>query len=299
MASAGRDWLLRACALSALGLAVWLAGPRAYAVLAWRVEGVAEASGPRASIDRVGFHRAPEWTRGPLLLAVLADLEPRLRGEVGLLDEPAARDLAARVSASPWVRGVDLGRAFPDRLRARLRLRRPVLQVCWRQPGRVEALVDADGVCLPVVAGTDLPRTVLSGGSGGPWPAGTVHPDPRVRAAAGVAAEWRDQLVPRVPAAPALVEVDAANLRYRLLGEGRWSEVRVGLRRGDGETVYLAYDHPPGSAAPRVPIATKARVLGAILAEHPGLGGLVAGDLRFANRWRDWLVPRPSPTEPR
>jgi hypothetical protein len=54
----------------------------------------------------------------------------------------------------------------------------------------------------------------------------------------------------------------------------------------------FGYGRPVGSARPRIPAATKATVLRAILAEFPGLAGLVAGDLRFEVRWRSWLQPR-------
>jgi hypothetical protein len=72
--------------------------------------------------------------------------------------------------------------------------------------------------------------------------------------------------------------------------------VCVGLARADGATVYLAYGHPPGSPAPRIEPDVKAGILRAMLAEFPGLAGIERGDLRFANRWRDWLRPRPAPT---
>ena len=120
-----------------------------------------------------------------------------------------------------------------------------------------------------------------------------------MRAAAAVAVEWRDEMRPLVPAAPPLVEVDASNLGYQFIAEARVSEIRVGLRRQDGAVVYLGYGRPPGARLERLPIATKAQVLQRILAHAPGLMGLQGGDLRFDNRWRDWLVPRSVDTEPR
>jgi hypothetical protein len=56
--------------------------------------------------------------------------------------------------------------------------------------------------------------------------------------------------------------------------------------------VIFAYDRPVDSPMPRVPVATKAAVLGKVLGKHPGLRGLIAGDLRLQNRWADYLQPR-------
>ena len=160
-------------------------------------------------------------------------------------------------------------------------------------------LVDRAGVCLPPSRKpSGLPRVVLTGlpgypagGTREPVRLGMFHPDPVVRAAAAVAVEWRDEMVPLVPGAPPLVEVDASNLGFRFIADV--SEVRVGLRRSDGEVVYLAYGRPPGARLERVPVETKARVLKQILDHAPGLMGVRGGDLRFENRWRDWLLPRP------
>jgi hypothetical protein len=58
--------------------------------------------------------------------------------------------------------------------------------------------------------------------------------------------------------------------------------------------VTFAYDRPVGSRFDRVPASTKAKVLSGILAAHPGLAGLDAGDLRLSVRWQDYLQPRPS-----
>ncbi|MEM7203695.1 MAG: hypothetical protein AAF628_25750 [Planctomycetota bacterium] len=295
----GSPWLVRAAILGALALTLTLAGPRAYTVLARRVRGAAvEASAPRAAVDRLGFRSTPGWLRGPLLLAVLADLEPRLQGRiVGLLDEAEAGALRAAVEASPWVARVRLERLFPDRFVAALQLRRPVLQVLDAGGDEPLALLDSDGVCLPPVAGTGLPRALLwRDDRAAPTEPGAAHPDRRARVAARVAVEWRDQLVPACPRAPRLLEVDTSNLDYAFLADGRWSEVLVGVESEPGRTVYLAYGHPPGSPLPRVPVADKAMVLDSILAEHPKLAGLRAGDLRFVNRWRDWLLPRQPPS---
>ena len=64
------------------------------------------------------------------------------------------------------------------------------------------------------------------------------------------------------------------------------------LARADREPVSFAYGRPPDSPLPRVPARTKALVLDNILRAHAGLDGLIAGDLRLARRWKDYLQPR-------
>lgn len=286
-------WLIRTVALVALIATLWFVGPRAWTVLAKSGPGVEEAAGPTVQLDRVGFRSKPSWLDDRLLVAVMTDLAPRLDGEVHLLDEPATGALKERLEASPWIDRARLRRVFPDRLAVDLELRRPVIEV-RASAGALRVLSDGQGTCLPAVIDTGLPHTVVtdSGASSPNALFGRQHPDPRVTAAAAVAAEWRDELAPLVDGAPLLVEVDAGNLDYRLFGDGRWSEVLVGVAGDNGASVYLAYGHPPGSGAPRVPIRTKAEILSAMLQEFPGLRGIDRGDLRFANRWRDWLRPR-------
>ncbi|MEE9125817.1 MAG: hypothetical protein V3U11_01630 [Planctomycetota bacterium] len=288
------------CVLLALALTIWLAGPKAYEVLAarWHRSQGDGPGGPRVDLDLVSFGERPDWLRGPFLLTVARDLSPRLSEKVGLLDEVDARRVKTRLLASPGVKTVRLRQEHPDRFRVSLDLRRPVLEVEF--PG-ARLLVDRHGVCLPPTrSSSGLPVAVLTGLPGYPaggQPArirmGMPHPDPVVRAAAAVAVEWRDEMVPLVPEAPPLVEVDTSNLDYRFIAAARVSEVRVGLRRGDGQIVYLAYGRPPGARLERLPVAAKAKILECILAHAPGLMGLQGGDLRFANRWRDWLLPRP------
>lgn len=295
-------WWIRIGALAALISTVWLAGPRAWMVLEHRID-AASTSGAATTValDRVGFRRWPSWLHDRLLVAVMRDLSPVLQGEVAILDETSARDLEQRLGQSPWIARVGLRRVFPDRWALDLELRRPVLEVWLSPEGPAHVQVDEDGVCLPAVAGSTLPRIVLSG-TGRMAPErllGTPYPHPQVLPAAKVAVEWRDEIVPRVPAAPRLIEIDARNLGYRFVGDGRWSEVLVGVARADGETVYLAYGHPPGTPAPRIASETKARILSSMLSEFPGLVGIDRGDLRFSNRWRDWLRPRPALSEAR
>lgn len=293
---------MRVSVLAALGVTLWLAGPRALAVVRAKVARAGTtAAGATVYLDRVGFGQRPGWLDRDLLLAVMRDLEPRLQGQMSIMDDAAATALQRSLAASPWVERVVLQRVFPDRLRTELQLRRPVLAVCTQRGAAPEVLVDRQGVCLPAVAVEHLPYVVIEEEAQAPADQliGKQHGDLRVQAAAAVAVEWRDELCPLVAAPPTLVEVDASNLGYRYIADGRWAEVQIGVARSDGGVAYLAYGHPPGSAAPRVPVQTKARVLTALLAEHPGLVGVDGGDLRFANRWRDWVRPRPAAAQAR
>ncbi len=297
-----RYWGLRILVLLLLALVVWLAGPRALSVLAHRMDRDS-TGGPQVDLDRVAMDPSilPAWLqRNPaLLMTVMAELSPRLQGKVDLLDESQALQLKARLQKSPWVRRVKLERRPPRGFRVSLALHRPVLQV--KPAGLPSVLVSEQGVCLPLqkhgAEALNLPCTVLSqpfnAQSDLSYALGQTHPDPRVLAAARVVVEWQRQLRPLVPEAPALVEVDASNLGYRFLAERKFAEVLVGLRRQDGEVVYLSYGHPPGTPLTRVGLQTKAQVLKLILEYAPGLKDLQGGDLRFINHWRDWLLPRP------
>ncbi len=285
-------WILRAGVLGAFAATLWLAGPRAWRVVGGQLQKPVHASAA-VELGRVGFLRKPEWAVGALFLSMLRDLQPRLEGRLDLLDNDAAQRLAEQLRASPWVAAVDLQRAFPDKLGLELSLRRPVLEVLAPDGGSAESLVDATGICLPWVAGTGLPVTERVVGTEA-GRAGEPHPDEVVRAAAGVAAEWGTVIAPQVEGAPDLVLVDARNLHYRYTRDPYAAEVRVGLRRGDGETAFFAYGRPPGAVAPRVDAAVKVTVLRSILAEFPGLAGLQSGELRLINRWRTYLQPRPT-----
>lgn len=286
-------WVIRFVVLGAFAATVWWAGPRAVSVLAARLDRAAQDS-PPVVLDRVGFVHRPEWVDDALLVAITQDLGPWLQDEVPILDENAGRRLLDGVRSVPWVRDAGLERVFPDRFRIRLDLRRPVLAVVGADGTRL-CLVDRSAVALPWVD-TPLPTTWLHQDGG--WPTtlasepGKPVDDPRVRAAAAIAVEFRDEFAPLVPNCPALLEVDATNLDERWMRGRGYPEIRITLRREDGAGVVFAYDHPVDSRWPRLPVGTKATVLGKILGEFPGLRGLVGGDLRFVIRWRDYLLPR-------
>ena len=293
-ASSATRWTLRAVVLAALGATLWLAGPRALDVVSARLDASARNS-PLVELDRAGFVERPDWMDKPLLLAVSAALSPWLSDAVPILDDATILVLRDGLRSVPWVADARVERAFPDRLQVQLGLRRPVLAV-RDGSGQPLCLVDRDGRMLPWVE-LVLPVTFLFAEGGAATmdvKPGDIAPDPRVRAAAAIAVEWRDALAPQVSQCPALLEVDATNLGERWLRGPSYPEVRVKLARADGAGVVFSYDRPVDSALPRVPVQTKATVLGNVLREHPGLAGLVAGDLRFSRRWADYLQPRPT-----
>lgn len=285
-----RAWTLRVVVIGAFLATVWLAGPRAWQVAAQRIAPTPAATGRPVALDRVRLlANPPEWLRGPLLVALLEDLEPRLRGSVAIMDDTAAGALRSGLEASPWVTEARLERRFPDRFRVEFELRRPVLEVVAGE--RVVALVDSLGIALPApVLRTGLPRTVVS--SAPPdVVAGAPFPDHGVRAAAGVVREWNDEIRSAVADAPLLVEVDARNLGWRFVADPAASQIVVGLERRDGGTAFFHYGLAHADGGPVEP-AVKAAVLGDLVREHPGLDGITGGDLRRRNLWRHCLLPR-------
>ncbi len=286
-------WIARIVVYTSFVVVATMFGPRAWSILVERVSGAARHS-PAVDRDRVALVDRPEWLVGPLLTAVTRDLQVWLRGEAPILDDVAARELMAGLATVPWIAETRLERVFPDKFKVVFGLRRPVVAV-REEGGKPLCLCDRNGVSLPWVEGCEVPDVVLrrEGGNlsmrGRP---GDVVPDDRVIAAAKVAVEWRDELAPLVPGCPRLIEVDANNLGLRWAKAPEYPEIRLRLQREDGAPVVFGYDHPVGSKWPRVPVATKAKVLSAVLQEFPALRGLVAGDLRFEVRWRSWIQPR-------
>lgn len=285
-------WAVRLIVLGAFAATVWLCGPRAAAVLAAKLDG-ASRPGPRVALDRVGFAERPDWLDQPLLVAVAEAVSPWLSDEVGILDEATARRVRDGLETVPWVCEASIERLFPDRFRVQLALRRPVLAVRSGDDDPL-CLVDKDGVVLPWVD-TPLPVLRLYREGGSPTMSivpGEASAEARVRVAAAIACEWRDELAPLVDGCPALDEIDATNLGERWIRGPEYPEVRVTLVRHDGAPVVFGYGRPVDSPMPRVPVRSKAHVLQQILGRHPGLDGLVAGDLRFVRRWADYLQPR-------
>ena len=247
---------------------------------------------PQVDLARVGVLEVPAWLRGSLLEAYLTDLAPRLSGQVAIMDEAQALAAKQRLLASPFVAKVGLQRVFPDRFRAELSLREPRMEVYRLRDADVPsaepiAYLDRDAVLMPPLGRLGLPR-VLSAAKPGPESMGKQAEDDRLRAAVAVAIEWQEQVLPLCPVkTPPLVEVDASNLGYRMLGDQVFSEVQIGLARVGGKTAWLAYTHPPGSKWPRVAKEVLAGVMTAILEKHRGLEFVEHADLRFQKRWMD------------
>lgn len=307
--SSALRWVLRLVVVGGLAATLVMAGPRAWQVLASRLRfGSAEAAGaggdeplgPLVATDRLSAIAVPEWLRGELFRAVLSDFEPRLRGSIAIMDEAAATKVLERLRASPFVLQASLERRFPDRFGLRVALRRPVAR--WFASERGTVLFDAEGVALPS-GGTrceELPQIALDGAAPldvDGLEAGVACVDLRVVAACAVAAEWRDAVAALGGAAPRLLAIDPRNLGYAFVADPRHAQVLVGLETADARVAWfghgLAQRH--GGA---VSAATRAEVLGKILALRPGLVGVEAADLRLANTWRNSLVPgegRPAP----
>lgn len=292
-------WAVRVFVLAAFATTVWFCGPNAAAVLAARFGGEQQL-GPMVTLDHVGFVERPDWLGGDMLVAVSESLSPWLSDEIGLLDEETSRRMRDGLLATPWVRDVRVERMFPDRFRLHLTLRRPILAVRTGEDQPL-CLVDELGVMLPWVP-SELPKILLYREGGNitmPVQFGSMCTEARVLAAAAIVKEWTEELAPLVDACPTLLEVDAINLGERYIPHPEYPEIRVILKRLDGQPVLFGYGRPVHSSFARVPVRSKANVLNGILFAHQGLTGLVAGDLRFARRWADYLQPRaPSAPDP-
>ncbi|MFK7741037.1 MAG: hypothetical protein AB8H80_12015 [Planctomycetota bacterium] len=296
MTSTAPLWTIRVCVLGAFAATLWFAGPRAADVLAARFGPDAQKS-PPVTLDHVAFAESPSWLTPPMLVEVSSALSPWLSDEVPILDEPTSRRLRDGLASVAWVRDVRIARLFPNQFRLHLELRRPLLAV-HDADDRPLCLVDRDAVVLPFVA-NDLPKLRLYREGGLPnmdVREGAVASDRRVLVGARIAVEWREQLAPLVEACPRLLEIDATNLDEQWVRGPEYPEVRVHLARADASPVVFAYGRPVRSELPRVPVTAKASVLRNVLAKHPALEGLVAGDLRFERRWSDYLQPRPAGT---
>ncbi|GAB4148417.1 MAG: hypothetical protein Fur0037_16720 [Planctomycetota bacterium] len=296
--SPGPRWFARVAVLSAFAATLYLAGPRASRALAARLSGAARRSA-LVDLDRVAFLETPGWMPKRALLALAKDLHPVLSGRVPILDEEAGEQLLRSLRSVPWVRDVGLDRRFPDRLEARLSIRRPRLCIADRA-GEPIRLCDGEGIALRFVDGFSLPIVRVDRSLVDRCEEGLPIASAVVQAALGVVLEWQDALAPRVRGCPRLLEVDAERVEADLPEDPRHPEISVVLERSGGGEVVFGYGRPPSSKAPRVPVEDKARTLSAILERHEGLKGIERGDLRFGVRWQDWLEPRlgPDPAGP-
>ncbi|MGE0144102.1 MAG: hypothetical protein AB7I19_08730 [Planctomycetota bacterium] len=292
-------WVVRVVVIAAFLGCVVVVGPRAWRVLEarWPTQFAAAAQrGPSVALDRLVARSLPSWARGELLIALLADLEPRLRGEEALMDDAALEAVRDRIAASAWVAAARLERAFPDRLRLGLELRRPVARLVVEDGTRRGTVAfDSEGRALPVRLGdlASLPQIVVSPS---PIPfdsaslrSGAIATDRRILAACAVAEEWMAQVAADAADLPRLVAIDARNVDYEYVADPRHSRVLVGLARRDDAVAWfqhgLARRH--GGA---VEVETRRKILERILARHPGLIGVDSGDLRLLNLWEQYLV---------
>jgi hypothetical protein len=319
-AGGGRGaWAFRLIVLSAFAATVWFAGPTAWRrVGGWLGDGAAartsstetsnaetsntETSSSATTVDprRVQAVSGPRWMGSDYASSLLRELD----GVTATAPDFDLRDLAAveafrkTLTTLPFASGVEIERLRDGRVRAYVTLRRPELELRTVSGGAF-ATVDAHGVLLPPVGGEDgdLPACELPDGTervvGAVVQHGERFPDDRVVAAAAVAHEWRVEFSEPARAAnielPALGAVDASNLGLMRL-PAPWSEVLVGLERGDGRGLaWFAYGRAPDDPRERVSIAVKRRVLMGVLKLHPGLRGVQRGDLRMENTWRDWI----------
>ncbi|MDA0932272.1 MAG: hypothetical protein O3C51_02330 [Planctomycetota bacterium] len=285
-------WAVRVLVVGGLVATLWFAGPRA-----WRIASARFALDVQDSVvvplDRLGAVATPPWVDGPVLRAVLEDLEPRLRGEIALMDEDGARAAKARIAESPFVRDVRFERRFPDRFLVDVDLRRPEVEVV--SEGRRVAALDGAGVVLPP---GPLPLGLPRVGVDGFVPAvplasfeyGRAVPDPRLAAAAAVAQEWREKITPAIGAgAPRLAHVDPRNVGWNYVADAKTSRIVVGLERVDGAVAWFHNGLAEVDGGP-VSADQRAAVLAAVLQEHPGLGAVLRGDLRLRNLWRDYIL---------
>jgi hypothetical protein len=285
-------WAVRLLVVGGLAATLWFAGPRALRIAKARLA-LDVRDSVAVPLDRIGPLIAPPWVDGPILRAVLEDLEPRLRGEVALMDEAGAQVARARIAASPFVRDVRFERRFPDRFVVDLDLRRPEVEVV--SEGRRIAALDGVGIVLPP---GPLPLGLPRIGVDGFVPAvpvasfepGRLVPDPRLAAAAAVASEWREKIAPAVGSgAPRLAHVDPRNVGWNYVADAKTSRIIVGLEREDGEVAWFHYGLAEIDGGP-VGADQRAGVLAAVLAEHPGLHLVRRGDLRLRNLWRDYIL---------
>lgn len=248
--------------------------------------------GPAVALGRVDIERAPSWIDQSTFLALAEELETRLRGQVGMRDEDRVERFRAFVAESPWLREVTLEPEYPDRFRVSVALRRPEARLIYSSGPAW--LVDSEGVLIPAprpglfdrieLPVIEMPGTSIS-------EAGAVSQDPRVLAAVSVAREWREDVAPEFPRGPKLVAVDPRNLGWQFIQDLTQSEILVGLRAADGQTVWFQSGRAARDGG-RLDGTVRAQVLRKILQRYPGLRGLASGDLRLRNTWAEAISLR-------
>ncbi len=216
-----------------------------------------------------------------VLIGVPVDAELARQAREG--DPGLVGGVARRLERNPWVRRVtQVRRVWPDRLEARIEMRRPQALVLR---GRRGVCIDADGVRLPDLRG----GTILPGGCyeivgvGGGVPAvGAVWDHPGVRGALDVIRALERYRVNRVLM---VTRIDVSNIGGRR--DARESEIFCWTAAG----VPVAWGRPSTTDAfGENPVLVKMRHLAIALEAFPALRGLERVDLRF-----DRVVVRPRP----
>lgn len=178
--------------LAVLGLLAVALGSGAYA--AWRAvrEHVVAAEQYEVTVDSVTITPPPPWIRSDVKAEVVRDAS--LEGPLSVLDDDLSRRLYEAFEAHAWVAKVErVMKRPPNAVEVELVYRRPVLMV---QVSEGLLPIDAEGVQLstrdfsPLEAGR-YPRLTEIELATGP-PAGTRWSDPRVIAAARLAAVVSD-----------------------------------------------------------------------------------------------------------
>jgi hypothetical protein len=236
----------------------------------------------RVRVEDLRMAVRPSWApRETLTVAV--PMDAALARQAQGCDAGLVGGVARRLEANPWVRRVvEVRRVYPDRIEARVELRRP--QAFVSRGGRM-VYVDADGVRLPDLrAGTPVPEGCTEiAGVDGPVPAAGARWDHAgVRGALDVIRSLDAYRVERVLA---VARIDVSNIGGRR--DARESEITCWTASG----VPVAWGRPSTTDAfGENAVATKMRLLALALEAFPLLQGLERVDLRF-----DRVVVRPRP----
>lgn len=178
--------------LAAAGLLLAALASGGYALWCAVREHVVASEQYEVTADSVTITSPPDWIRSDVKAEVVRDAS--LEGPLSILDDRLSRRLYEAFEAHPWVAKVErVMKRPPNAVEVELVYRRPVLMV--QVPGGLLP-IDAEGVQLltrdfsPLEAGR-YPRLTEIEVATGP-PAGTRWTDPRVVAAARLAAVLSD-----------------------------------------------------------------------------------------------------------
>lgn len=236
----------------------------------------------RVRLEEFQMVQRPVWAPPEgvsIQLPVDAELSQRAQGcETGLVAE-----VGRRLESNPWIRRVaEVRRVYPDRIEARVELRRPI--ACVRR-GPQAAFVDRDGMRLPDLrVGAGLPAGCYEvvGVDGAAPRVGTVWNHLGVRAAIDVIESLNDYRVERVLT---VSHIDVSNAGGRR--DPRRSEIVCWTAAG----VPVAWGRPSHTVQfGENAIDLKMKHLALALEAFPGLRNLEGIDLRF-----DRVVVRPRP----